>query len=178
MKMIILHVYVFLSIQFVTDNADAQRALLRKYGCRDCSVRLDELPALLSEITPPPPPKVLLTKNKIRGLQSNVSWLPEPISIQMNSTENLSSLAEYHNDNSIVPPIFKKNIKIHRNKTILAKSTIATMHSEYLAKISLPNKGLRPITDRQLNKLQLQPLSTWEKLKIELKAKVDAKKST
>lgn len=55
-------------------------------------------------------------------------------------------------------------------------STLDDMHVEFSAKYARFNHGLKPSTSRQLPELEPQPISEWQKLHEEFKAKLDAKK--
>lgn len=133
--------------------------------------------------------KTLCLKPKIINVRQNVSWLPTSSSTKKNSVDAVSALATYHHQHSIAQPVAKKNVKRQRAKSMFAernwqpgntrekKSTIDDMHLELSARYNSPKKGLKPSTERQLPELQPPPLSEFQKIYNELKAKLAAKKA-
>lgn len=162
-----------------------QQALLREYGIRNCVVRLDRLAENDILIATQ---KKLRLEPKMKNVRLNVSWLPAPSSTKKNSVEALSTLDSYRHQNSIVKTVGGKNVKRQRAKSMFIesnswsnnkdrkKATMDDMHLELAKMYSSPKRGLKLSTNRQLPELQPQPLSDFQKMANELKAKVEAKK--
>lgn len=151
------------------ENAVFRKALMRYHRIRDCSVRINR--CNMSKIP------IKSTNKELRAvpnknIYSNIAWLP---SSTHRSDGMLSALASYQMQNSVVPSVSIKKRQF-RNKTVFVKPTPGDLESEFLEKINLPNKGLKPVSHRQLSAPKEQPLSIWEKMVIEFKAKIKTKK--
>lgn len=176
-------------IGFDTDDDVLRKALFEKYRIRNCSVRLNRL--VNGDIPKRYPNTKYQLVPKKGTLRSNVGWLPTPSAKPM-KREALSAFAAYQEKNDVVPRIAAKNLRRERTKSMFAersnliqqsnkadkKYTMDEMHLELRTKIASPNRGLVSAHDRILPEPKQRPqLSSWEKLQIEFKDKVEAKMS-
>lgn len=160
-----------------------KKALLYKHNIRDCVVRLDRL-AEVDTVTDAPKEATenlrLTPSNK--SLRSNVSWFPT----QKKSSEAMVALEAYRNEIDFVPTVTGKNVIRQRAKSMYIETaqlndsngntfTMDDLHLEFLGKFNSPNRGLKPVSVRQLAEAQPKPISQFQKIFNEFKEKMAAK---
>lgn len=163
-----------------------RKALFGKHGIRGCFVRVDCLTDSDIAKYTHPKKKLLPSKGKLR---SEVGWLPTSSTVSVNSSEAISTLAVYHEQNDIVPQVARRNIRRQRAKSMFANrpnhddqsNDMNRMKyskddmSELQAKFNSPNFGLKSSRDRSLGPKPQPPLSDWQKMFMQFKARVDSK---
>lgn len=170
-----------------TDNEKFEKALLEKYGIRNCVVRL--VPFDPAEVIPKKAPENLRLTPQKKSLQSNVSWMPLPSTTQQNSSEALSSLATYHKEINFKPTVTGKNMRRQRAKSVFVESilepndandgnvTMDDLHMEFRGRYNSPNRGLKLASERQIPEAQPKPISQYQKIYDEFVQKLAAKKN-
>lgn len=174
----------------LTDNSIYRQALWEKYivgiEYRDFDIRLDRLPQ--NNIQAATRAKKRLFLPKTGSVRSNVSWLP--ISTHQKSDAALSELAIYREQKGIGPAVPQKNKRHSRSKSLFSDSTyqpynanrhhvtLDDMHSEFNRKYYSPNRGLKPCNARELREPPNKQLSEFQKISMEMKAKIDAKNAS
>lgn len=116
-------------------------------------------------------------KKKVSGakeiLRSEVPWLPTSSSSSKKLSENLSSLAMFHEKNDIVPPVPRKNVRRLRAKSMLAirKNNDDQSNEVNQFKFSIDEMHAGS------HKKQQRAASDWEKLREEFKKRIDSNSS-
>lgn len=87
-------------MHFATDNDEYRKTLFRKYGIRDCAVRINRL---VEKDIPKARPKLLMNPTGSVRTNSNISWFPSTSATQTKSIDALSSLVAYQTQNGITP---------------------------------------------------------------------------
>lgn len=171
---------------FDIDNEAFEKALLEKYGIKNCVVRLERLAQ--RETSTEDPPKNLRLSPQKKPLRSNVSWMPVASSTLKHSSDAVAALATYREEIDFVPSVTKNNVIRQRAKSVYVESvqlndsnesnvTMDDLHFEFRGKYNSPNRGLKPVSVRQLPEAQPKPTSQFQLIYNEFLEKLAAKKA-
>lgn len=162
-----------------------RRALFRKYDIRECAVQLERMSE--SQLSKLAPKKKLSLLSKVGSPRWNISWMPNKSATRKNSSEALSALDKYRLGNGVVSRTDGRNVIRQRAKSLFVDNvrptdsakniTMDDFHVEFNDRYNKPNRGLKTLDERHVPEHQPRPLSEFEKIRNELKAKLEAKKA-